>query len=346
MALISSMDELRNYCTIHYKELKKIDGDCRKCIRYKKCREAFKETQIIGFLNMDKDSSRFPTGLFDFLQSRPWLMRSLPASIYVLFYGNKQKKYSLHNKSWGCIFQPNQILDNLDSIQKVYEILDDKKSKQTYLNVLAYRLTADKKYIKNAYTDEPQYFIQGFCGEKDQAIYLDGGAYTGDTFLEYCKYNSPPDKAYLFEPDEANLGRLYVNVKPFRDKTDIIVIKKGIYNIETELYFKSGNDTSSSFSEQLQDNTETVSVTTIDATVPDKTSFIKMDIEAFEPFALQGARRTILRSYPKLAICIYHKTEHMWEIPLMIKKMAPNYSHFKVRHHRKDYAETVLYVYK
>ena len=67
-----------------------------------------------------------------------------------------------------------------------------------------------------------------------------------------------------------------------------------------------------------------------------------MDIEGAELESLQGARKTIRRDRPKLAVCIYHKPEDMIEIPLYIKELVPEYKLY-IRHHSNSGTETVLY---
>lgn len=71
-------------------------------------------------------------------------------------------------------------------------------------------------------------------------------------------------------------------------------------------------------------------------------TFIKMDIEGSEQMALLGAKKTIIRNKPKLAICIYHSDEDMIKIPLMIHEMVPEYKLW-IRQHSNGIPETVLY---
>ena len=76
-----------------------------------------------------------------------------------------------------------------------------------------------------------------------------------------------------------------------------------------------------------------------------KISLLKMDIEGAEQNALEGAKKIIQQQTPKLAICIYHSLEDLWEIPLQIKRMVPEYK-IGVRHHTIDMGDTVCYAYK
>lgn len=74
----------------------------------------------------------------------------------------------------------------------------------------------------------------------------------------------------------------------------------------------------------------------------ERVTMIKMDVEGAELESLKGARETILRNKPKLAICIYHEPKDLTEIPLYIKSLVPEYKLF-VRHHSNYFGETVLY---
>jgi hypothetical protein len=71
-------------------------------------------------------------------------------------------------------------------------------------------------------------------------------------------------------------------------------------------------------------------------------TFIKMDIEGAEIEAIKGARYTISKFKPDLAIAVYHKIEHLWEVPLLIKSLKNNYK-FYLRSYEHFNQETVLY---
>ncbi len=67
-----------------------------------------------------------------------------------------------------------------------------------------------------------------------------------------------------------------------------------------------------------------------------------MDIEGAELNALYGMEQTIKRCKPKLAICIYHKFEDLWELPLYIRKLVPEYKLY-IRNYTTYLDEIVLY---
>ena len=73
-----------------------------------------------------------------------------------------------------------------------------------------------------------------------------------------------------------------------------------------------------------------------------RVDFIKMDIEGAELAALQGARHTIQRFKPKLAISVYHRPHDLFEVPRLIQQLNESYEFF-LDHHTIHQEETVLY---
>ena len=72
-------------------------------------------------------------------------------------------------------------------------------------------------------------------------------------------------------------------------------------------------------------------------------NLIKMDIEGAEYDALLGARRLIHSFLPGLAISIYHRAEHLWQLPMLVRDIAPGKYSFYIRSHAMNTFETVLY---
>src|SRR5256885_15410765 len=50
-------------------------------------------------------------------------------------------------------------------------------------------------------------------------------------------------------------------------------------------------------------------------------TYIKMDIEAAEPQALRGAAKLLQKHHPILAICTFHRSEHLWQLPSLIQSI-------------------------
>lgn len=216
-----------------------------------------------------------------------------------------------------------------------------------YLNVVMYRLTIDPEYVLRAYSQEPQYFIQTYRGLGKNEVFVDCGAFIGDSFQMYCHYNMPPTCAYLFEPDSRNVKKINALLQKINIDTKVRIIEKGVYSRTGNMYFHQDlSGEGSGLRDTPSKDDILIEVTSIDDSVDDEVTFIKMDIEGFEMAAVEGAKIHIADSYPKLAICLYHKVSDLWEIPLKIHKLFPQYSNYVLRHHRKIASETIIYVFR
>ena len=71
-------------------------------------------------------------------------------------------------------------------------------------------------------------------------------------------------------------------------------------------------------------------------------TFMKFDIEGAEVDALTGARQTIERQAPILAVCVYHQQDHLWRIPLLLREWRDDYALF-LRPHNEEGWDLVCY---
>ena len=232
--------------------------------------------------------------------------------------------------------------NNSKSVHDVLSLLADKKSRDVYKNVIEFRM--GKTLIKkNLYSLWDQYFCENIIHLQDGEVFIDGGAYTGDTIERLLKiaHKQGVEVADIiaFEPSDYNYNIL---TRKWGKKKNVTVIKKGLSDKEDRKNFMNRGSSSGLISESNSEGT-IIQVTNIDSVEKCKNAtFIKMDIEGAEMNALYGAKETILRNHPKLAICIYHSEEDMIQIAKYIHSLVPKYKLY-IRHHTRREHETVLY---
>jgi trehalose-6-phosphate synthase len=127
----------------------------------------------------------------------------------------------------------------------------------------------------------------------------------------------------------------------------IFIIKKAVSDKSGKILKFTIQESSSHFNRTKNQtlNTCLVKTVSIDDFVKKNNiavDFIKMDIEGSEIAALKGAKETIKKYKPKLAICIYHKLTDFYYIPKFIQSLNKHYK-FYLEHHSKYLIETVLY---
>ena len=189
-----------------------------------------------------------------------------------------------------------------------------------------------------------QYRYKNYVHVQKNDVCIDAGGCLGDTSLYFMQNGAK--EVYTFEIDKLNIDCLKgtVSINPY---------EKNIHIVESALADREGiikylpDPTNPGAGRIVQENypgAYDVPVTTVDRYCEEhdiQPSFIKMDIEGSEINALKGAKNTILKYKPRLAICIYHSIDHRWEIPLLLKEWLPNYKFYVKKSH--PFAETVLF---
>lgn len=195
--------------------------------------------------------------------------------------------------------------------------------------------------------DRGQYFNPDFMTFEEEEVFVDAGCCNLVTSIELRRRCPRVKKVYAFEPDPGSYEDCVKAKEKFRFP-QAKIIPYGAWSENTTLCFNARNDPMSRLYEpgmktRIKELIE-VPVMPIDEAIEagDRVTMIKMDIEGAELEALKGAKQTIRRDKPKLAICIYHKPEDIVAIPMYIKELVPEYKLY-IRHHANNASETVLY---
>lgn len=231
------------------------------------------------------------------------------------------------------MYNTKDIFDNLDKINRVYELLGDKESKEYFYNSLKVRLTHDPLYLvgnpcmKGMYHYSVKEDNIEIKVNKNDCI-LDCGAFIGDTAQEFLKMTENTGKIYCFEPFEENYMKLeeWINEYDLEQNVKAYCLAvsdfEGVMNIsaDEEISTRANIRSSSKLNKQVK-------VECIDNLLNEfgQINFIKMDVEGEEINALNGAKTAITKYRPKMMISAYHMTKHLWEIPLLVHDICPEY---------------------
>lgn len=250
--------------------------------------------------------------------------------------------YELIGAAAGAIAWPEFVLEQRDDWRVFREewadlfcSMDDEESKQTLLDVLRYRLTANTFFMRDyAIRVKDQYF-EPFLHLRSE-VFVDAGGFDGDTTEEFCRRCPDYRKVFLFEPSQRNLHAAKIRLAGCRD---IEFRPEALSDSPGRMTF---NSEAGSASAVTSGPGEEVQVTTLDRAVAEPVSFIKMDLEGWELKALAGSVRHIREDRPKLAIAVYHRAPDFRTVCRYVRSIRPDYR-VRLRHYTQGWSETVMF---
>ena len=282
--------------------------------------------------------AQLPHLLYDNGFTHIYSMRSLAKNfISDSFFDKKQTGFEEYDfNELNHVFTTPEI----SRIVTLYGLLNDEKSRCVFKAALKFKLTEDYTYLINVKDDVKKQYFDEVVKFSDEEVFVDCGGYTGDTIEAFLKAVDNKFKhIYSFEPDERNFKILTKYVEGLEQKDKIKAIKAGVY-YKSSVFYLQGEEMAIACTNEATDRK--VEVCAIDDVVKFAPTYIKMDIETFETYALLGAMESIIKYKPKLAISIYHKFDDLWNIPLLLKQWVSEYDLY-IRHYECYQAETVVY---
>jgi FkbM family methyltransferase len=240
---------------------------------------------------------------------------------------------------------PHQILEQKQDVRAAYDLCEDDASRVEYVSQVRFRLLADFDGLSHP-VKHPQYFPDDLFAWRSDEWILDGGAYDGDTVRSLVALHGANfGHLHAFEPDPSNFAKLTAAVAALSAELQakFTCSQVALASEAGTLHLDALGNASSATSVVAASGTIAVPAATIDTLIGDAhPTFLKLDIEGAEPDALLGARHTIERDGPVLAICVYHRQDHLWSIPLMLRAWRDDYALF-LRPHNEEGWDLICY---
>lgn len=255
-----------------------------------------------------------------------------------------EESYLSDRKYWDHIKS-----ENAGVIETVRENLHDIESVKIYDAFIESRFKLDQKGLEKGLLSR-EYYPEDVIKMGSNEVFVDCGIFNGNSILDFISHCKEYEYIYGFEPDpmQYELSKTFIeslNIKNYELSDNALYGTSE--KVEFFTTFGGGSGIiadETTFSKKFETENIIVHTETLDHFLSTRhhcPTYIKMDIEGAELEALKGAKATISKNSPKLAICVYHKPTDIWEIPYWIIKNFPQYTLYLRQH--ELYTDIVLY---
>ncbi|HJZ97203.1 MAG TPA: FkbM family methyltransferase [Candidatus Solibacter sp.] len=237
---------------------------------------------------------------------------------------------------------PHVILSRTAEMPAGYDLLADDSSRREFCAQIRWRCSLDYGCLPAPDSPSDMYYPADLFALRPDETLVDCGAFDGDSIRSFLdKSGGRFERIHALEADSKNLSAL----RRYVDRLDpgvgvrIAIHPYAVSSRNGTLRFSAEGSVGS----RVDESGTEVECRTLDTLLSDaEPTFIKMDIEGAEPDALEGARELMAKHRPVMAVCAYHKCDHLWILPQLLKAGNPAYSIF-LRRYAEDCWETVFY---
>lgn len=234
------------------------------------------------------------------------------------------------------------VTDMQEGIRSALPLFTDDESRGVLYNSMKHYMLLDYDCDwMEAHVRPNQYFYEIPMANES---FVDIGAFDGDTFADFITATGGGFADYYgIEMDSDNYFLLqqktsgYDNVHLFKYA---VTNKDGVFS-----YKKTADEKKSDFALSADGGGgyTVVEGRTLDNLLANRrVTMLKADIEGAELDMLNGAAGIIKNQSPKCAVCVYHRPEHFWKVPLFLHKINSDYK-FRLRMHQPLLFEIVCY---
>lgn len=237
---------------------------------------------------------------------------------------------------------PHRFRAQCDDIRECYGILADEDSKRELCEQLRWRYCLDYSALSTPLVSSDTYFPMDLLSAAADEVFVDCGSFDGESTRSFHDHwGGKFRRVFAFEPDPVNQKALVTNLRAMGLGDQVTVMPYAVGDRNDQVSFccdgsMASHVTSSGAGSMVERRRLD------DIEWPLLPTYIKMDVEGAELEALAGASELLRRHHPVLAICTYHRSVHLWQIPNLIRSITSDYQIF-LRRYGEECWEGVCY---
>jgi FkbM family methyltransferase len=246
--------------------------------------------------------------------------------------------------------RPSEVLAEAETVGVASEMWSDDASAVEFTRQVRWRLSGDFADLSAPRPD--QYFPPDLLTLRPGEVFVDCGAFDGDTLRQLVARCPGFASVDAFEPDVANfaaLRRCVAKLGPcygsrVRLHCEATGRRRGVRRFDGEGTSGALVDTQAEAAVARDAGPGLVQCVRLDEALRDvPVTFIKMDVEGAEADTLRGAQRLLRERRPVLAVSAYHHQADLWRLPTLLASLTGEGYRFSLRAHGPDGFECVLY---
>ncbi len=252
-------------------------------------------------------------------------------------------KYSKHFLPHYQFELPQNVLQKAEAIGRGFRVFADAESRRQFVAHLRFRLWLDFAALPASNLGD--YFPAGVVPElPPNTTFVDCGAFDGDTVRRFVeRQRGRFNEIYAFEPDAENFRRLAEYVATLGAEAGRIHLWRAAVGARrARQRFESNGGMASALSDAGAEEVDVLAIQEVTPWRDEGVFFLKFDVEGAEAAALEGAAELIKSERTIAAVCVYHKPDDLWELPLQLRALAPDHQLF-LRTQGEDGMDVVCY---
>lgn len=219
------------------------------------------------------------------------------------------------------------FLENKEEYYKNYCLLGDGTSREYMVAYLKCKISDNEDDIIEAYQGGCLNYFENsiFSMEKDE-VYVDVGAYTGDSIESFVKaVGYGYKKIFAYEPNRTYAYALKEYIRK-QGLGNVTIIQQGTWNKKDILYFNYEEE-SSGIAQNVPSGAETVEVDALDNMLEgEHVTLVKINFLEGVKETVEGMKNIMRQDKPKLAITVGFDEYALLSIPSLIKAINPDYN--------------------